>query len=174
MGRQILIATAPADEKLFLTFLRQTADIALIERFAKTKRDLWQDNFAEEPNGHWSYNIWNRAFPWKPEYGRTHVPDHPERHGLYYVANTNDAPVIQFVRSSIDTENFGRIYWAKDFAAPMGLHYDVAKFTEWYESIVKWVRKNTAGKIKNGRVTHFLPDASRVYTEKRTLNNLAK
>ncbi len=166
MGRQILTATTPTDEELFLTFLRQTADIVLIESFARTKQDLWQDNFAKELAGHWRYYIWNRAFPWRPEYGRTHVPEHQERHGLYYVANKNDAPVIEFVRSSVDQENFGRIYWAKNFAAPMGLHYDVAKFTEWYESIVRWVRKNTAGKIKNGRVTHFLPGAWRIYTRK--------
>lgn len=163
MGRQIAVAMTQTDEEMFLTFLHQMGDIILLESFAKTSEELWQMSFSKERRGHWSYDIWNKTFPWKPIYKRTQNAESPERNGFYYVSNTGSAPLIEFVRSDVQRAKYGRIYWAKYFSAPNGLNYDVEKFSEWHDSIIRWVKKNTAGKVKDTWITYFLPDAWRVH-----------
>ncbi len=165
MGRQIAVALTQPDEEEFLAFLHQADDIVLFESFAKTSEALWQTSFAKELHGHWSYMIWNKAFVWRPEYKLTTRAEVPERNGLYYVSNTGDAPLIEFMRSDLQRAKYGRVYWAKYFSAPNGLTYDVDKFSEWYDSVVRWIKRQTAGKLKRNWITYFLQDAWRVYNE---------
>ena len=164
MGRQIAVAMTQPDEELFLAFLHQAGEIVLFESFAKTSEDLWQTSFAQEFRGHWTYHIWNTAFIWQPEYKQTRA-ELPERNGLYYVSNKGDAPLIEFTRSDLHRAKYGRVYWAKYFSAPNGLTYGVETFSDWYDSIVRWIKRQTAGKLKRNWVTYFLPDAWRVYNE---------
>jgi len=165
MGRQMAVALTPVDETAFLDFLRSEADIQLIEPFAPSKRELWVESFATERTGHWDYCVWNQQFPWAPAYGRVKGDAYQkECVGWYFVANLDAAPVIEFTRSDVAQAKYGRLYWAKSFSAPR-LDYDVEEFSRWYDSIVRWIRKNTAGKVKRGWVTWFLPDAWRVHTE---------
>src|SRR5215213_9672199 len=127
MGRQIQVAMAREDERCFLEFLRSTSDIQLFESFASTSEGLWVNDVNEVLEGHWSYHIWNRRFAWSPEYGRVGPKAHEPAHiGWYYIANNHAAPVLEMTRSDVRSGKFGRLYWARDFAAPAGLSYDAA------------------------------------------------
>jgi hypothetical protein len=168
MGKQIQVALTNEDKQLFLSFLKETADIVLLESFAKTKEGLWKDTFEKAIAGHGSYHIWNKEFPWIPEYDQVGEKAYdPNMIGWYYVPNKGDAPLIQFSRSfDIANGKHGRIYWAKDFAAPNGLNYDIEKFSKWYDSVVKWIRKNAIGKVKDGSINiYYLSSAWHLYNK---------
>ena len=68
MGRQIQIAATQSDETDFLSFLRKSGEIAIIGMFTHTGDELWVDKFDAQLRGNWSYYIWNKKFPWEPEY----------------------------------------------------------------------------------------------------------
>ena len=167
MGRQIQIAATPVDEKAFLEFLRQEADFILLESHAPTIAQLYKVSFEKVFRDHFQYQIWNRAFPWEPQYGQVQEnPYNPDKIGWYYMRNKGAAPLIEFNRTNIDRPQFGRIYWSKYFSAPNGLDYDVEAFTKWFDKVIRWVRKNSAGKITTSWVTWFLPDAWRSHNTK--------
>jgi hypothetical protein len=85
---------------------------------------------------------------------------------MYYISNDSDGPLIEFDRSDVPENKCGRLYWAKYFAAPNGLSYDVDKFSKWYDTLVRWIKKNSAGTTKYVNwVTYYLPDAWREYDE---------
>lgn len=173
MGRQIQVALTPIDEEAFLSFLHNSANIVLLESFSKDIEGLWKNSFEPERFGHWQYYIWNKAFAWKPEYEQVgERAYYPEHIGWYYVTNTEAAPLVEFCRSDVYQSKYGRIYWAKYFSAPNGLDYDVEQFTEWYDKIVRWIKRSAAGNIKDGLVIHFLPDAWRIRQEQKNLGNL--
>lgn len=117
---------------------------------------LYKSDFEEEFRNHWFYYIWNKEFQWQPIYEQ-------DVRGKYYISNISDAPLIEYIRSNIEKEKYGRLYWAKYFSAPNGLNYDVEKFNKWYEQIVGWIKKNAAGKVKNAWITYFLPSAWDLY-----------
>jgi hypothetical protein len=75
--------------------------------------------------------------------------------GWYYVRNKGAAPVLEVCRSDIGKKSYGRLYWAKDFAAPDGLSYDVVSFSHWVDKVFRWVRNNGT-RIDS---TWFLTDA---------------
>ena len=81
MGRQIQIAATLQDEHDFLGFVRKTADVAVFGVFTQSKEDLWVGTFHPDLVDHSSYSIWNRGFPWTPEYGQTKAK------GLFYISN---------------------------------------------------------------------------------------
>jgi hypothetical protein len=160
MGRQVGIAATSIDEESFLSFLRETAEIVLIESFAEAIDQLWVESFASDKIGHWTYAIWNKGFPWTPTYGRVSEKAHDKRMiGWYFVANLGTAPVIEFTRSDISKQQYGRIYWAKDFSAPHGLSYDVEAFVQWYDTIIRWVRKYGKKLSRGAYEPYFFPDA---------------
>src|ERR1051325_9039420 len=122
MGRQTHIIATLEDEQAFLRFLRDTADIAVFEIFAPTIQKLWKNSFEEKKAGHFFYHIWNKAFPWTPDYQQLDSRSHdPKRIGWYYISNASAAPVIEFERSNFHPIRAGRLYWAKDFSAADGL-----------------------------------------------------
>jgi hypothetical protein len=106
--------------------------------------------------GHWTYGVWNTNFPFEFKYCHTNESVIPRQ---YYIENSGIAPVIEFSRSNVRSGKYGRIYWAKYFSAPRALSYDVDEFSQWFDLIVKWVRKNAAGKLKEPWTTYFLPGA---------------
>jgi hypothetical protein len=160
VGKQIQVAMNLADEREFLSFLRSCADIALLESFAPTERDLWVTEFNPELNGHWHYSIWNTTFAWQPHYGTVGPKSHDPGHvGWKYVSNTGAAPVLEVRRSNPAGARFGRLYWANNFSSSRALQYDTQNFRNWIESIWRWVRKNG---LKDHRVNdgpYFLPGA---------------
>ena len=164
MGKQTAVAMTDLDELEFLSFLRETADIQLLESFAPSKEELFVSQFSPIRQGHWAYDIWNKAFDWKIEYGqvRDDVPK-SRNPGWYYIGNTDSAPVIQYTRHNFNDASglsYGRVYWSKYFAAgPHEIRYDVKAFSAWYDKIVRWIRKNGKQKEKGAYNAYFLPDA---------------
>lgn len=125
-----------------LAFLRETTtEIAVFREFAESIKALWIDR-PQLPSD-WIFYVWNKRFTWSPEYSRvSEKAYHPEVIGWYYVANKNIAPIIEVDCGDLSRRRAGRIYWSKDFAAPHGLSYDISSFTEWYDRIIRWIRKN--------------------------------
>lgn len=137
MGRQIAVNLNDNEEIEFLEFLRENADIQLIKPFADTKEGLFVQKFESRGRGNWSYYIWNTKFSWEPEYLLTKTDSQ-----RFYISNLNIAPVLQYTRQNFEPGKApGRIYWAKDFAAPNGVNYDLIAFEFWYNSVTKWYRK---------------------------------
>jgi hypothetical protein len=48
MGRQIAVAATQVDEEMFLSFLRETADVVIFEDFAPTIEQLRVNSFSNE------------------------------------------------------------------------------------------------------------------------------
>jgi hypothetical protein len=165
MGRQIQVVATAADESAFLAFLRESAEIAIIDTFTRTRDALWVDEFNPELIGHWIYKIWNKAYPWQPEYRQTDKAENPNNNGLFYVSNTDIAPVIEFTRSDVPRGKCGRIYWGKDFSAPHGLDYDTDAFGKWFDKVVRWVRKNGRKDQNNVYSPYYLPGAWQMYMD---------
>lgn len=160
VGKQLQVAMNLADEQAFLSFLRCSTDIAIFESFAPTLSDLWVETFAPGLSGHWFYGIWNKNFPWNPEYGTIGDKAHDPRHiGWKYVANRNIAPVLEMSRSKVLASKYGRLYWGKTFSAPNGLSYDEESFRKWIDHIWHWVRKNGKKDKQLKDSPYFLPGA---------------
>ncbi len=157
MGKQTQIVATFEDEQACLCFVRESADIAILETHAATTEALWKQSFEQERHGHFEYFIWNKAFSWTPEYALT-LPM-PDTTRSYYVSNMSNAPVVQFSRCKFHPIREGRIYWSKYFSAPDGLDYDVVSFSRWYDSLVRWIRKNGQKLHLGAYQPYFLPDA---------------
>lgn len=157
MGRQLSIVATLEDERLILDFIRSTAKVRIFESFAATPEALWVDDFSDEFRGHIAYRIWNTNFPWTPTYSQVGANSHdPLCVGWYYVSNSGSAPVLEFSRSS--SKAHGRLYWAKDFAAPRGLSYDVEQFSKWVDQVFRWIRK-VGQRVEQG--AYWFPSARR-------------
>jgi hypothetical protein len=158
VGRQLGIIAAQEDLEELLSFLRGIAEIAIFRGFAESIEQLWTDQ-PHLPSD-WTIYIWNKRFAWNPEYGRVgEKAYYPEHIGWYYVSNTNHAPIIEIDSGDVSKARAGRIYWSKYFTAPHGLGYDVTSFTEWYNSIVGWIRKK-GRKLESERLApYYLPVA---------------
>lgn len=141
MGRQVGIIASQEDVDEFLSFLREMTEIAIFRQFAESIESLWIHRPLLPSD--WMFYIWNKRFAWNPEYGRVGEKAHnSEMIDWYYVSNTNTAPIIEVSCGSPSGNIAGRIYWSKDSAAPHGVDYDIPLFTQWYDRIVKWIRKN--------------------------------
>jgi hypothetical protein len=135
MGRQVAAKLTDEQERSFLAFLRRSADVTLIRAAGSNPDDLMATNFAPRGDWCWHYWLWNREFEWVPE-----ISNHGDH---VSISNIEAAPLIEYVRHSFDgPEPVGRLYWAKDFAAPDGLAYDSVAFGKWVDSTFAWVRKH--------------------------------
>jgi len=143
MGKQIQIATNLEDETNFLNFLKVDNKISIIISNTIRKEDLIINDIKDISNLDFSYFIWNRVYDWKPEYGQV-VETSPFKDmiGKYYIKNTNNAPLIEFTRSKLEERKFGRIYWAKYFATPDGLKYNIKLFDDWYKKVSNYFIEN--------------------------------
>jgi hypothetical protein len=167
MGRQLILAATTSDELELLRFVRGLAPIRVFQSFGRSIDDLWITDWEREGIPEGAFRVWPQTFPWTPKYAQTGGPNCPvERAGLFYVANDGVAPVWEVTRSFLedrqrpDNRRFGRIYWARDFAAPHGLDYDTAAFAKLTDSVWRWIRK--AGRRLPGAEPYspyFLPDA---------------
>lgn len=167
MGRQVGIIATQEDIDELLIFLGGTAEIAIFRGFAQSIEELWIDRPLLPSD--WMFHIWNKQAEWIPEYRRVgEKAYHPEMIGWYYVSNTHDAPIIEIDCGSVSKARAGRIYWSKYFAAPHGLKYDVNAFTEWYDSIVGWIRKNGRKLASERMAPYYLPVA---WSESKSLTD---
>ncbi len=162
MGRQTQVAMTDADELEFLGFLRSTADIQLFESSAPSPEQMVVAGFAPREQGHWQYFVWNRAFPWTPEYGRVaEGAAVPERVGWSFLRNSSSAPLLEYHRHNFTDPRgvAGRLYWAKHFATPGPLGYDADAFSKWFDQVVRWIRKHGRQERRGAHETYFMPNA---------------
>src|SRR5438034_6206037 len=119
MGRQLQLATTQPDEVELLRFVSSLTPIRVFQSSARSMDELWVDDWEKREIPTAGFRIWPQTFAWSPEYAQTGGPQcPPESAGLFYVANAHTAPVLEFSRSFLQRHHYGRIYWARDFAAP--------------------------------------------------------
>lgn len=161
MGKQTLIALTEKDEAMFLEFLQSTAPIRIFRAFASSPELLEIQNLPPRSSNEWQFLISNENFPWEPTLGR--VLDHApviEHRGWYYIADRSTAPAIEYLRHNFEVPHSnGRVYWAKSFASPDGLGYDITSFNSWYQKVVRWLRKNGHRHSNDPYSVYYLPDA---------------
>lgn len=169
MGQQIAIAATAVDEESLLGFLRESAEIQLFLPCAPTVEEIWVDHFAPFGPYHTQYFIWNKAYAWKPRFGKINA-DVKGHGGWPYVLDPCHGPVIEFDRTNVDrflkrdlaTGQYGRIYWAK---------YNRQKgFAKWFEAILRWVRRNGENlypELSYG--VYCLPDALRLWQAREAI-----
>ena len=163
MGRQLPIVATWNDEVQLLRFIQTLSPILPFVSHASQIDDLWFPDWEQREIPGQQYSIWLKAFPWTPEYRQTGGPRcPPASRGLWYVANSNDAPVIEITRPFAGTESGGRVYWAHLFCAPHGrLAYDEEAFTKIVTRIWAWIRRNAHRKHDVDHVSdsYFFPEA---------------
>ena len=74
--------------------------------------------------------------------------------------------MLEFTGSLLDQYSAGRIYWARNFAAPYGLAYDEESFARFTDKVWRWIRK-VGRKLPEdpARSPYFLPDAWSRYSK---------
>ena len=165
MGRQLQLATTQPDVIELLRFIRSRAPIRVFLPFARSRDELWVDDWETREIPSRLFRIWPQTFAWSPEYAQTGGPNcRPEDAGEFYIADAHTAPVLEFSRSFLEHYSCGRIYWARDFSAPHGLAYDAESFARLTDSVWRWIRKvgqrsPDAWEHSVVRSAYFLPDA---------------
>jgi len=117
--------------------------------------------FPARGRDEWQYFIANENFPWSPELGRVRA-DAPvvEHRGWYYIADTSSAPIIEYSRHNFEVRHsHGRVYWAKGFASSNYPSYDLEAFDQWYQRVVRWLRKNGRRISKDPHSVYYFPGA---------------
>lgn len=123
------------------------------------------DDFSKDHENDFIYYIWNKSFPWNFEFSQTKT--NRTEQNLYYIKNIFEAPCIEYSRHNFnEKQNYGRLYWSKNFAVINLLQYDIMKFDQWYNQIIQWVKKNGKQKYKGKLNTYYLSDAWKLYAEK--------
>lgn len=163
MGRQLPLATTPADALLLVTAIHDFSPCRLFMHHAATPDDLWIEAWdVDTLGGAGSFMIWPTGFHWTPRFSQTGGPHCPaNERGFWYIANNQTAPVLEFTGSDLSAKRYGRLYWAKDFAAPEGLAYDVPAFSQLVDRVFGWIRKVGRKLPGNKYSPYYLPDAWR-------------
>ncbi len=152
MGRQLPILATPSDERELLTFIRTLSPIRVYVSFAEAIDGLWINDWEHRDIEGCGFHVWLQSYPWTPEYKQTGGPRcPPDRRGRWYVSNDCAAPVIEISRPVPNSTVGGRIYWARDFAAPDGLAYDAVDFASIVDRVWNWVRRNGHRKLSNSK-----------------------
>ena len=109
MGRQIQICSTDNDNPAFERFLKHNFNCVFFQSSAPTMEELIIESFKETSYPFSSQIfIWNKAFPWTPEYGQTKTAERK-----YYLTNTSNAPLVEFSKTISNHNENGRIYWTK-------------------------------------------------------------
>ena len=162
MGKQTAVAMTDEDEAAFLAFMRRTDDVRILEMFAPRPEAFEAHAFAPREEGHGSYLLWNTRFPYTPRYGRVNADVTGPRQGWHYLANTSEAPLIEYSRHNFREEPgymAGRIYWVKGRTRTGECAYDFEEFGRWYDSVVRWIRKQGRQRVAGAYNAYYLPDA---------------
>ena len=162
MGRQLQLATTKRDEVELLHFVHSLTPVRVFQRFAPTINELWIEDWESRKISSSDFDIWPVSFPWSPKYARTGGPGcPPERSGLFYISNASAAPILEFTGSCLDRQRYGRLYWARDFSVPDGLHYDAEAFAKFVDAVWRWIRK--VGRRLPEGCEYFLQEAWSLY-----------
>ncbi|WP_139920771.1 hypothetical protein [Hymenobacter sp. DG01] len=127
-----------------------------IIEYATEQEGLFVKTAPTEPIN--TFYIWNSFFDWQPEFAQI------KQTNQYYIANMANAPLIQFSKSNLLTNKFGRIYWSKNLLSN-SMEYDLQEFEKFYKQVANWIKRHSAGKTKYAGInTYFLPDAWHKHT----------
>ncbi len=160
MGKQLQLATKLEDEIELIQFIASLAPIRVFQSFACSPETLWLHDFNTNLELPVHLYIWPERFSWTPEYKQTGGPKCPkDRRGIYYIANKHQAPVFELSRSDLSKRKYGRIYWGSDFAAPHGLGYDKAAFSQLVDVVWRRIRKIGKKDALDSLSPYFLPHA---------------
>jgi hypothetical protein len=170
-GRQIAVAMTPGDEQVFLAFLREQCDLAILRTPAPSRDATRLEDFTpRRPHGTDAFYLWNRSFPWEPE------PAPTTDQASWHLPGIGRAPVLEYVRDPLrrGPGQHGRVYWAKS-PSPGGsfelggarYDYDAAEFERWYGTVARWLRQAGATMGRVTPVVHCLPEAARTYGVRR-------
>lgn len=137
MGKQIAIILSEEKEKGFINFLFSDKSVFLIYPWSKDRSMLLLRELPPKGPYNLTFYIWNSRFDFEPEF--TEIKKEYRKDGYGYSFHSSGKPVIEFTRSNNNQE--GRLYWEKYFTQRK-LDYDVAEFEKWYNSVIKWIKKN--------------------------------
>ena len=170
MGRQTAMVATEEDERQLLGFIRSTSVIRILSGVAQTEEELWISDFPPYDPFHSLYYVWNLSFSWKPD-----IRPASEKRDCVVVWDTATAPIIEFSRTDCvsvfcpDNQYLvvgGRLYWCKHHMSKR-LAYDVAKFSQWHDRIIRWVRKYGKKDPAIAGSPYLLPDAWHRWRELR-------
>lgn len=148
MGRQIQIRTTDFDNDSFRNYLFSTFKCNFYQSFAPTIEKLSVSNFNKTFQENSIIKVHFTEFHWEPEFSQTRTPEK-----LFYISNSSNAPVIEFSKTNWETNEDGRIYWSKYFSG--NPEYNVEEFEIIYDTIVKWLKNVSCGKIKHGNINAY-------------------
>lgn len=134
MGRQIYFHMLPEDRDAFLEFVQRREPVIVTERSGRSAQI--QPVKHLDPKRIHFLCLWHRGF--LPELKREFIPESDE--GPYYRIDDFKLPVLEFSTSL-------RTVWEGKPALGQGRLYGSfedkpAEFEEWYEALVRWIRKN--------------------------------
>lgn len=138
MGRQIALILSKQKEIDFINFIKTQGEIVFITPLSKNKKINFIFDLPDVESNRWTYYIWNKKFPLgKMEFIKL---KNPTSLGENFSFWTSGQPLIEYWRSN-GLDRPGRIYWEKDFVQA-NLLYDIYLFENWYNLIIKWIKKN--------------------------------
>ena len=162
-GSQIAVAMTERDERDFVAFLRTTGDIQILAMNSPRDGGIELDAFPRRRKKDLIYRLnrrfalWNRAFDWQPE-----IQIRQDDKGVLW---NRGSPIVEYSRHpfSRDTQDVGRLYWAKGLTL-YETPYTDEQFQPWWNQLREWVKANHAGRRKEwfGYI-YYLPHAWRWY-----------
>ncbi len=140
MGRQVTFFMAREDEDAFLSFVRATANVAIVPSVSENNNFQPVEKLPEP----FSDDSWRQFWLWNRSITPSFRSDYVAEKG-YYVINGLLSSLVEFSRSYVkdDTMYPGRI-WA-EFTIIDDERNDLAQkdrgFKNWYEDLAKWIRR---------------------------------
>ena len=162
MGKQTAVAMTDVDEVEFIAFLRSCGEMRILQVFAPTKEAFLVDHFDSREDGNWQYFIWNTQFEAELKFGEVSKEVTGPYKDYLYLAETSSAPFIEYDRHNFNDKEgrtYGCVYWAKCSNREGEFLYDIEAFGRWYDTVVRWIRKNGKQRTKGAYNVYYLPDA---------------
>jgi len=145
MGQQVRFFMDSGDEKRFVEFLRGTGDVIILPYHSPTKNPIGLKNLPNPSSDDFPYHVWlfNRSV--SSNLVMEYIPTLN-----CYMVDQSVSSVVEFSRT-VQRENMmrpGRL-WAefKYLDSKGNWAFKEDEFKKWYESLVKWIRKNHSREI---------------------------
>jgi hypothetical protein len=167
MGRQLQIAATTKDEISLLSFIHSIDKIRVFRFHTRDMDGIWILDWQNDLPPCDSLSVWPQSFPWTPEFKQTSGKRCPkESRGLFYISNTQQAPLLEIMRSNLEQHRFGRIYWAGKPSSSMACGYDADGFSKLADKIWNWIRRQSYRVPNSKNSPYFLPDAWHLYGDR--------
>lgn len=156
MGRQIKYFMSDDDVAEFMSFLTKEKDIAILAYTQPSLNATPLERLPEER--HEIVFLWNRAISPMPTYSYIDKQK-------YFVIDSSTSEVIEFLRGlgivTRKTITEGRIWIENSYYDENGILIKKnPAFIKWYESLVRWIRKNS---LEKSRFHYVMPHAYELF-----------